>query len=167
MSNETTDALDFTDGQKQGLPTGINVLTILTIVGSAIAIISSVWQYFRAEKGYNDLVKAQSNMEEAPAFVKKMMGPEMVEMARKSMEFKLPILLLGLVGAALCLYGALEMRKLKKQGYILWVVGEFLPVIAMALIVGTGVFAGFALFGLVIPVIFLILYSVNKKHLIY
>ena len=90
-TNQTNDVLNFSDEQKPAMPTGINVLTILTIIGSALAFIMGVWQYFRAEKGYRDILKAQENLAEAPAFLRKMMGPEMVEMARKSMEYKLQI----------------------------------------------------------------------------
>ena len=76
-------------------------------------------------------------------------------------------MLLTLVGAALCLWGALEMRKLKKQGFILWVAGEFLPVIGVLIIIGAGIFAGFALIALIFPIVFLILYGVQRKNLVY
>jgi hypothetical protein len=167
MSSQPNDVLDFNDGQKPALPSALNVLTILTFIGCALGFIGGIWQYFRAEKGYNDLVKAQANIEQAPAWARKMMGPEALEMARKSMEFKLPILLLTLVGSALCLWGALEMRKLKKQGFLLWVAGEFLPLIGSLAFLGMGMLSGFYLIGLAFPIIFLILYAVNKKHLIY
>jgi hypothetical protein len=161
------DLLEFNDGQKPKLPGSLNVLTILTFIGCGLGFIGGFWNYFNAEKGYKDLVKAQENLAEAPAWAKKMMGPEMVEMARKSMEYKLPIMLLTIVGAGLCLWGALEMRKLKKQGFMLWTVGEFLPIIGGVIFVGMGMFSGFALIGIAFPVIFLILYGVNRKHLVY
>jgi len=95
------------------------------------------------------------------------MGPDMLELSRKSMENKIPIMLLTIVGVSLCLYGALEMRKLKKQGFILWLVGELLPVVGGILFIGAGMFKGFALIGIAFPVIFIILYLMQKKHLIY
>ncbi len=113
------------------------------------------------------MVKLQDKMEEMPAFMKKMMGPDALENARRTMENKVPVLLLTLVGVALCLYGAIEMRKLKKQGFTLWVAGEFLPIIGAFIFIGSGMFSGFALFALLFPLVFLILYAVNKKHLIY
>jgi hypothetical protein len=166
-TNSTSDVLDFAKGEKPAIPSGLNVLTILTFIGCGIGFLSSIWSYVNAEKGYKDMVDAQSKLTEAPAWAKKMMGPEMVEIARKSLENKLPILLLGLVATALCLYGALEMRKLKKQGFILYVVGELLPIVAGVLFIGTGMFSGFALIGIAIPIIFIILYLMQKKHLIY
>ena len=166
-TNQPNDLLDLNDGQKPTLPGSLNVLTILTFIGCGLGFIGALWNYFNAEKGYKDLVKAQENMTEAPAWAKKMMGPEMVEMARKSMEYKLPIMLLTVVGVGLCLWGALEMRKLKKQGFMLWVVGEFLPIIGSVIFIGMGALSGFALIFYAFPVIFLILYAVNRKHLIY
>jgi len=79
----------------------------------------------------------------------------------------LPIMLLTLVGVGLCLWGALEMRKLKKQGFMLWVIGEFLPIIGGLIFIGTGMVSGFSMIWLIIPVIFLILYLVQRKYLVY
>lgn len=166
-TNSTSEVLDFANGEKTELPTGLNVLTILTFIGSAIALISGVWTYISAEKSYKAMVDAQDKMAEAPAFVKKIMGPEMLELSRKSMENKLPIMLLTVVGAALCIYGAIEMRKFKKQGYILWLVGEILPVVAGLLFLGAGMFNGFSLIFMLFPITFIILYSVQKKYLLY
>lgn len=167
MSSQPNDVLDFNDGQKPALPSALNVLTILTFIGCALGFFSAFWQYARAEKGYNDLLKARENIDQAPAFVKGMLSPEAVEMARKGVEYKLPIMLLTLVGVGLCLWGALEMRKLKKQGFLLWVVGEFLPIVGGIVFLGFGMLSGFYLIFMSVPIVFLILYAVNRKHLIY
>ncbi len=167
MSSQTNDMLDFNDGPGDKIPSSLIVLSILSFVGCGISAISAFWSFAMAKKSYQDLQTAQSKMENAPAFLRKMVGPEMLEMARKAMENRMPILLVGLAGVVLCVWGALEMRKLKKQGFLLWVAGEFFPVIANFILLGAGVLAGFALFGLLIPIIFLILYGVNRKHLIY
>jgi hypothetical protein len=165
--NSTSNVLDFAEGERPKLPQGLNVLTILTFIGSALAIIGAIWNFTNAEKGYKNLLAAQDKMAEAPAWAKGMMGPEMLEMAKKAMENKLPMLLLGLAGAALCIYGALEMRKLKKQGFILWLVGEILPIVAGVIFVGTGMFGGFSLVMMIFPAIFIILYVVQRKYLVY
>ncbi len=165
-TNQPNDLLQFEDGQKPELPTGLKVLTILTIIGSILGLLGGVWTYIKADESYKKLEEAQGNMDSAPAFVKKMMGPDMLEMARKSAENKLPIMLLTLIGSALCLYGAMEMRKLKKQGFMLWVVGEFLPIIGGIVFLGFGMFNGFAAIGMLFPLVFLILYAVQKKYLV-
>jgi len=161
------DLLDFNDGQKPALPGSLNVLTILTFIGCALGFIGGIWQYMKADQSYKDIVAAQDKMADAPKWAKRFMGPEMVEMAKKSAENKLPIMLLTLVGVGLCLWGALEMRKLKKQGFMLWVIGEFLPIIGGLIFIGTGMVSGFSMIWLIIPVIFLILYLVQRKYLVY
>ena len=107
------------------------------------------------------------DMANAPGWVKNMMSPEMLEVTRKMYENRIPIMVISLVGAALCLYGALEMRKLKKQGYLIWLVGEVLPIVALLIFVGTAALSGFGLIGLIFPVIFIILYTVFRKDLVY
>jgi hypothetical protein len=163
----TSDFLSTEEGEQPKLSSGLNVLTILTFIGCALGFLSGIWSFIKADDSYKQLVAAQSNLENAPAFAKKFMGPEMVEMARKSAENKLPILLLTLAGVALCTWGAMEMRKLKKQGFALWAAGEFLPLVGAMIFLGTGMFSGFGLFILIVPIIFLILYAVQRKNLVY
>ena len=167
MTDTNSNVLEFAEGGKPVLPSGLNVLTILTFIGCGLGFIGAFWTYSQAEKSYKNLVDAQSKMSEAPAWAKSMMGPDMLEISRKSMENKLPIMLLTIVGVALCLYGALEMRKLKKQGFILWLVGEVLPVVGGILFIGAGMFKGFALIGIAFPIIFILLYAVQRKYLVY
>jgi hypothetical protein len=166
-TNPASEVLTFAEGEKPDLPSGLNVLTILTFIGCAISYISSIWSYINAEKAYKSLVDAQDKITEAPPWAKNMMGPNMLEMAKKSMENKLPILLIALIATSLCLYGAIEMRKLKKQGFILWLVGEVLPIVGGVIFMGIGMFTGFALIGLLFPVVFILLYMAQRKNLIY
>ncbi|MFN8248423.1 MAG: hypothetical protein U0T68_05655 [Ferruginibacter sp.] len=168
MNQETnTNALNEFD--KSQLPSSINVLTILTIIGSSLGILSSAWNYISAKKSYEDLKEVMNNgkLDEAPKFVRGMMTPQMLEMSRKAYENRLPMLILGLVAMSLCLYGAIEMRKLKKQGYTFWLIGEVLPVFSTIFFIGTAAFGGFGLIMWMFPIIFIILYTVNRKHLIY
>jgi hypothetical protein len=67
---DPNDLLEFNDAQKPALPGSLNVLTILTFIGCALGFCGGIWQYFRAEKGYNDLVKAQENIDQVPAWQK-------------------------------------------------------------------------------------------------
>jgi hypothetical protein len=166
-TNQTNDLMDFNDGQAPQMSSTINVLTVLTMIWSVIALIMGLWNYVSVEKSYKQMIENRDKMEQAPAWVKKMMGPEMMETMRKTVENKLPIMLLTVVGCALCFWGALEMRKLKKQGFILWAAGEFLPVIGIIIFIGMGAFSGFSLIGLVFPILFLILYATQRKNLVY
>lgn len=154
-------------GEKKALPTGINVLTILTFIGSAVTLLSSLWQFFNAKKSVEQIEKTinSDNFDDMPAFLKGMMTPEMLEMARKQYENRIPILLITLVALALCVYGAMQMRQLKGQGYFLYLIGELLPLVAIFLFIGVGALKGFGLIGAVIPVLFIILYTMQRKHL--
>jgi len=166
-TNSTSSVLNFAEGEKPTLPSGLNVLTILTFVGCAFGFISSIVSFLNAEKSYKTLVDMQDKIAEAPAWMRGAAGPNGLEVAKKSMENKLPILLLSLVGVAICVYGALEMRKLKKQGFILWLAGEILPIISGLLFIGSAMFNLFGIIAMLFPAIFIILYAVQKKNLVY
>ncbi|HWK02702.1 MAG TPA: hypothetical protein VNS58_03685 [Puia sp.] len=164
-TDQAADILDF-DGSKKKIPEMLNVLTILTFVGCGVFTLGSIYSFFHARKGYDDLVQAQDKLADAPEFVKSLAGPKMVEMARLSLENRVPILLLALVGYGLCLYGAIRMRGLKKEGFPFYVLGQLVPVVASFIFLGVGSFGGFALIGgLLFPVLFIILYATQLKNM--
>lgn len=151
----------------KALPGSINALTILTFIGCAIGLLFSVFGYFGAQSRYEQTEELLSSgkLDAAPGFMKGMVNADTLEVLRKSADNKLPILIISLVGVGLCFYGALQMRKLMKQGFYLWLMGEIIPIIGGAIFVGTGMFAGFGLIGLAIPVIFIILYAMQLKYM--
>ncbi len=147
------------------IPDMLNVLTILTFVGSGIGFCSSIWGFFKAQDSYDKMVEAQSKLDSMPDFAKKMMGPEMLEMTRKALDNRTPILILALLSYALCVYGAIQMRQLKKPGFTIYLVGELLPIVAGAIFIGVGLFGGFAIVGYLIYAVFIILYATQLKYL--
>lgn len=151
--------------KKDQLPQMLNVLTILTFVGSGLTLLMSILNYFNAEKSYKQTLEAQSKLQDSPAFVQKMMGPEMLELTRLSLENKLPLFLFNLIGVALCAFGAVEMRKLKKQGFALWLTGELVPIFVSYIIIGASVFNGLAALGLIFPLAFIVLYATQLKKM--
>ncbi len=172
MSTETNDVLNFGEAEKPKLRTGLNVLTILTFIGCTIQLLGSLWTFFTAKKSYDSIEKLseQMNSENMPGWAKSMMGdPEtMIEMIKKSYENRIPIVLLSLVAVTLCFAGALQMRKLKKQGFLLYTIGEVLPFLTQFLFIGAFAFAGVAMyFGIGIALLFILLYSMQRKYLIY
>ena len=168
MSQETNPNDSLNEFDKPKLPSSLNVLTILTIIGSVLGLISSCYSFFTAKKSYDTMKEAldSGKMDDAPKWARSMMSPEMVGMLKKAYENRLPILVLSLVAIALCLYGALEMRKMKKQGYTFWLIGEILPIATMAIFMGTAAFSGFGLLASLFPLVFIILYTVNRKYLV-
>jgi hypothetical protein len=75
--------------------------------------------------------------------------------------------LVTIVGALLCLFGALLMRKLKKQGFLIYTAGELITPLASIVIVGLGSMMGMLMLtGLIVPIVFIILYGLQRKHLV-
>lgn len=171
IQEKTADVLNY-DDNKPKLSSGLNVLTILTFIGCVIQLLFSLWGFISAKQSYDGLDKLteKMNSDEMPGWAKSMMGdPEtMVKMITKTYENRIPLLLLGLVAVALCFYGALQMRKLKKQGFIFYTIGEVLPFFTQFLFIGAFAFAGFAMyFSIAIALLFILLYSMQRKKLIY
>ena len=111
--NDFLSTNDFTNDK---LPSSLNVLTILTFIGSGIGLIGSVYSYFTADKNYKTMQDTLSSgkLDEAPAVVKNMVSADTLPMYQKMAENKTPILLITLLSLALCIYGAIQMRKRKK-----------------------------------------------------
>lgn len=145
----------------------LKTLTVLTFIGSALGFIGGIYQFFNADKGVENMEKAIANPD-TPEFAKKMMTPEALEAARIGAANKLPILILGLIGVILCTVGAMQMRKLKQQGYYLWLIGEVVPIIGSLLFLGSSAFAGgfmtYIIYGIIL--LFIILYTMQRKYLI-
>ncbi|MBS4042476.1 MAG: sulfite exporter TauE/SafE family protein [Chitinophagaceae bacterium] len=153
--------------EENKLPTTLNVLTILTFIGCAIGLITSVSTFFSGEKNIAKMEEAYNKMDpNTPQFVKDMVSPEKIELMKLMEANKYPMLIFGLLGVALCLMGALQMRKRKMQGYYLWLIGEILPFITAGIFVGFGMYSGFmGIFGIVVLIIMVLLYTMQRKHL--
>ncbi len=153
--------------EEKKLPSMLNVLTILTFIACAMGIIGDVYTFLTAESGVREMEKAMSdpNFQKAPEFVRNMMTPEMLEMKKTMAANKLPIVILNMLGFGLCLAGAIQMRNRKMQGYYLWLIGEILPIITSFIFIGTILFSGWKLAFIAFPIIFIILYTTQRKHL--
>lgn len=144
----------------------LKTLTVLTFIGCALGYVFGIWGYFNADKQVTDFEKGMNNPD-LPEFAKKFMTAEAFERVKLLAANKLPILILGLIATSLCLVGAMQMRKLKAQGYYLWLIGEILPFIATAIFVDVAsIYTGFAIIGPIIVLVFVILYTMQRKYLI-
>jgi hypothetical protein len=157
-------------GIKAPVPSGINVLSILTFIASGIIICYYTWYMLGGAKSgvtkMEELINSPK-FDDMPAFVKKMNSPEMLDMARKAAENCIPISLINILGAVLCIVGAVQMRKLQKQGSYLYVVGEVMPLIASLIFIGVSALSGIGgIIGIAIVALFIILYSAQRKHLV-
>jgi hypothetical protein len=141
------------------LPDMLNVLTILTFIGCGIGLLSSIYSYFTICKQASEMMGKMG--EDNP--MASMMS-SMVDFMQKSCEMKLPVLIMSLVSVVLCFIGAMQMRKLKRTGFFVYLVGEIAAPVAMLLMVGGG--GGIMMtISFIFPVVFVILYATQLKHL--
>lgn len=153
-------------GENAGkLPSTLNVLTWLTFIANGLGFLSSFWSFFRAQANYDAMVKAQDTMDRAPDWVRKLAGPHPVETARAMLDNRLPVLIISLLACFLCFYGALEMRRLKKMGFSLYILGDIVP-FAMGIFVGFDTFSTLSFgLGFAITILFVILYATQLKYM--
>jgi hypothetical protein len=169
--DQAKDALNLEDKDMKKLPQMLNVLTILTYIGSGCAFIYAIWTYvsigasYKVIEGYKSMTEGLSGSE-SKAVQSIMSGS--IDLVKKQYDNRLFLLLGSLIGAALCFYGAMQMRNLKKQGFPVYVVGELLPTLAFAIFVGFGnIFSGFAvIFWLLVAIVFIVLYATQRKNLV-
>lgn len=158
--------------QENTLPSMLNVLTILTFIGSAIAL----WGIYQIAiiddqilKTEKEMVKLQQLGNEMPAFAIKALEDGM-KLTKAQQANKIPLLVANVISFILCLWGAIKMRKLQMQGYYFYLIGEILPVAAMFILIGGVMFKGMvgittSVMSVFFPLLFIILYTTQRKHL--
>jgi uncharacterized BrkB/YihY/UPF0761 family membrane protein len=165
--NQISETLNPGQGGKQKLPGALGTLTILTFIGCGIGLIftfltswfmnmSSTWIAKAEEMADNLSPKELAEIEKAKVGI------------AAFNQNKMLLIVLGLVCIALCIVGAIQMRKLKKTGFYIYVAGELLPIVYSTILLGFGIaFNGIfgIIVGLCIPILFVILYARQLKHL--
>lgn len=162
--NRPTENPSFLDEPKK-IPEMINVLSILTFIWSGISILFSLWGFAKAKSSYE--AATTMDMDKMPGFFKNMMGSDYIEKARLAYENRVPLLLLGIIGCVLCIYGAMQMRQLKKNGFYIYTIGEIVvPIITAAIFMGMSTLTGTgSMIGLCIYVLFIVLYATQLKYM--
>ena|SRR6218665_898512 len=154
--NQFHDSFSNVPPPAKKMPDMINVLTILTFIWCAYEVFNAILGYtiVCSQKLPGDNEKL-ANSPLAGLF------SSLSETLVKSCEMRVPILIAHLVCTALCFIGALQMRKLKKSGFFLYLVGEMGAPLAMVFLIG-GImsFTGF-----IFPIVFVILYATQVKHM--
>jgi hypothetical protein len=164
-NQNTTDVLNFPEAEKQGLPGNINVLTILTFIGCAIGLIFSLASPALMKFSLSMMDKANSSGAELTdkQIVDMANARQAIEVAQANM---LPLTIIGIAGIIACFVGAMWMRKLKKDGYFIYVAGELLPVLGSIIFMGKYQFTDWKSYiGIIIPILFVVLYTTQRKYL--
>jgi len=124
--------------------------------------LGSVFNYFMLAYSVKSMEKVESlqrqpRMKEFGGFFKWSYASTL-----KQYEHRAEMLLIAALAALLCIYGALQMRKLKKQGFVFYTTGELLYPLAAFILIDFWS----AAFGFFVAAIFIVLYSLQRKMLI-
>lgn len=162
--NEIKDTLNLEEHDIKKLPQMLNVLTILTYVGSGLGILSGIYSYFTICNSVETFEELEG-LSSMDGLAGRMMEGAM-ELATKQCDSRLLILIATLAACALTIYGAMQMRNLKKQGFTLYAVGELLLPVVTIILLGSGALSGMLMAtSFVFPIIFIVLYFTQRKYL--
>lgn len=166
MSNfNQTDLLQETP-INQGLPKALHVLTILTFIGSALSLIISLLTptFMKFGKAMMDKAMTMSSELNAEQLAEMEKSRRIMELTEANMT---PLVILGVLGAVGCFLGALWMRKLKKDGFTVYVAAQIIPLVGSVVLMGEYYFSDWKNYlGILIPLIFIFLYARQRKHLV-
>jgi hypothetical protein len=168
MTNETNsaDTLSYDDFDKPKLPQTLNILTILTFIGCSIFLIFSLASPWLISFSKKMMERASASGEELTA-----REAEKIRLAQQNMELAevnmIPLMVIGIAGIILCFVGALMMRKLKKDGFWIYVAGQLIPILGTFFIMGAAQYKEIGnIVMLAFPIIFIILYATQRKYLV-
>ncbi|RYY86628.1 MAG: hypothetical protein EOO15_14000 [Chitinophagaceae bacterium] len=164
-STPETDVLR--DHRPKELPSTLNVLTILTFIGCGLAYIGAIWGVVSSKNSQEQIDKIRENRDQmGDGFMGKYMDAS-IDMMQRASQYQWINLAQTLLFTTLCLVGAMQMRKLKKQGFGIYAIGELAPIPIMFILMGvniaTLITGGF---GAIIAIVFTILYANQRKHMI-
>lgn len=165
--DQAKDLLNLEEKDMQKLPQMLNVLTILTYIGCALGLINNVWGYFSIGMTKKVVENGGGISDTGNAKLDNLLGG-VTEMAKRQYDNRLMILIFGLLGLALCFYGAMQMRNLKKQGFVIYLAGQIIPIVSFAIFVGfSNIFGALGMvFAVLLAAVFIILYGTQRKYLV-
>lgn len=158
MEEQNTNAVD-----RKKRPTFLTVLCILSFIGVGIAVISNIIGYLGLAAATSMATEMAGAFDGAGEF-----GDTIAGAAAAAVKNAKISIIVNIIGALVVLIGVIMMWKLKKKGYFIYVIGELAPPIAGIILLGfSGAMAGgfMATATLFFPVLFVILYGLNVKHM--
>jgi hypothetical protein len=157
------DLLDDNQNESNELPQMLNVLTILTFIGSGLAFILSLYQLLTKSSQIEKANDAIEQLQQTGSDNFLINGA--IEALEMSIEHFTLLNLVPIIAAILCIIGAILMRKLKKNGYYIYILGCISEIAIPAIAIGGAVLGGMLLVGSIFSILFIILYGVNLKHM--
>ncbi len=141
-------------------PQFLTVLCILTYIGTGVGLLFSIVGWWGMQRMSEMMANPDMMMEGMPG-----MDMDKMEQMMVLIKYSNVLLISGVAGCLICLLGALQMWKQKKTGFYIYAVGEAGPVIVSTVCLGAEAFKGWNLVGFIVPVVFLVLYGLNLKHM--
>ncbi len=134
-------------------PVFLTVLCILSFIAAGFAIIG----YVTVLTLMGAVSAAASGMEGVSAETSAMMSEAMSKVPSAGLTWA--YIIVGFVTVLISLFGVIKMWKLQKMGYFLYV-GASVASMVMGII-----YSGFGVMGVIFPILFIVLYGLNLKHL--
>jgi hypothetical protein len=154
--------------EKPAIPSMLNTLTILTLIGSGVLglltmAMPALVSFFNRMMN-NALQSGKEFSDKELADIEQ--GKQFFELLSENM---VPLVAVGLIGCALCAMGAVMMRKLKKDGLWIYLAGQLVPLAVSFFLMGTNQFTGVSsvISNLILPAVFSILYYTQRKFLVH
>lgn len=145
------DVIDDVKNEDGSLPQFLNVLTILTFVGSGLGIISNIWGFF-ALGSLKSLAGNLGSLGDATGLAKYLANAEII----------IGVAILACIGS---IVGALQMRKLKKTGFYIYAASNVVALAVALILGGSYVMAGMGIVNILVTVAFIVMYGMNLKHM--
>lgn len=161
-------------------PTLLNVLCILTFIGSSWAIITNIWAYNTAAKtaqmvSYLRSRNIPDSMSKKDSIIYKVGDKKRLMFGEKTMLSFTKLFtadairknaLGGMISAVLTLLGALLMWRLRRMGFYLYIVGVIIGAVIPFYLYGNNVIAvGISAFSGFFGFVFIALYALNFRAL--
>jgi hypothetical protein len=147
-------------------PKFLNVLCILSYIGTGLGVIMGIYHLATAGAAQagvamlDSMSSSNNSMSSVPGMDSMMAG------AIAAAKYVYVLAGVEIATNLLCLFGVLQMSKLKKMGYYLYVVGQLTAIIVPIVLVGFGgLFGGIMIAMAIFPIAFIIMYGVNLKHM--
>lgn len=140
-------------------PLFLTTICILSFIGIAIAIISSIFSYFT--------INSQINM--AGALSQDVAQSTEVIMVLKSFSAMKVISIITILANIGCFVGVISMWMLKKTGFYIYSISEIIVPISGIIVIAKYSMGGFQTFSIIASIIaciaFIIMYGLNLKHM--
>ena len=152
---------------KNGVPKKLNTLTTLTFIANGIMLVFSLLTPILlpfAIKFFDRAITSGA----AELTPDKLADLEKTRNLFETLNANIiPLTIIGIIGMALRISGAVQMRKLKKDGFWIYVAGHIIPFVGSIVVMGvlSQLKQGGTYFGIAMAGLFIFLYSKERKLL--